>query len=43
MALVKGVCEAKGVAAIIKDMIGEDQGAIGIYTEGLRSPVHSPL
>ena len=33
VALVKGVCEAKGVAAIIKDMTGEDQGAIGIYTD----------
>ena len=29
----KGVCEAKGVAAIMKDMTGEGQGAIGVYTD----------
>ena len=33
VAMVNGVCEAKGVAAIIKDMTGEDQGAIGVYTD----------
>ena len=33
VAMVKGVCEAKGVAAIMKDMIGGDCGAIGVYTD----------
>ena len=31
--MVIGVCEAKGVAAIMKDMNGQDQGAIGVYTD----------
>ena len=33
VALVKGVSEAKGVAAIWKDMTGRDMGAIGVYTD----------
>ena len=33
VAMVKGICEAKGVAAVMKDMIGEDSGAIGVYTD----------
>ena len=33
VAMVKGVCEAKGVAAIMKDMTGKDHGAIGVYTD----------
>ena len=33
VALVKGVCEAKGVAAVMKDMIGKDTGAIGVFTD----------
>ena len=31
--MVKGGCEAKGVAAIIKDMNGESQGTIGVYID----------
>ena len=30
VALVKGVCEAKGVAAVWKDMTGREMGAIGV-------------
>ena len=33
VALVKGVCEAKGVAAIMRDMTGRESGAIGVYTD----------
>ena len=33
VALVKGVCEAKGVAAIVRDMTGSKSGAIGVYTD----------
>ena len=33
VALVKGVCEAKGVAAVIRDMTGSATGAIGVYTD----------
>ena len=33
VALVKGVCEAKGVAAVWKDMTGKEMGAIGVYTD----------
>ena len=33
VALVKGVCEAKGVAAVMKDMTDKDAGAIGVYTD----------
>ena len=33
VALVKGACEAKGIASIIRDMINKDPGRIGIYTD----------
>ena len=33
VALVKGVCEAKGVASVVKDLTGKDTGAIGVYTD----------
>ena len=33
MAIVKGACEAKGVASVIKDMTDEDAGKVGIYTD----------
>ena len=32
-ALVKGACEAKGIASIIKDMTNKESGKIGIYTD----------
>ena len=33
VALVKGVSEAKGVASIMKDMVGRETGKIGVYTD----------
>ena len=33
VAMVKGICEAKGVASVMKDMTGKDMGAIGVYTD----------
>ena len=33
VAMVKGVCEAKGIAAVVKDMTKRDTGAIGVYTD----------
>ena len=33
VALVKGACEAKGIASIIKDMTNKEPGKIGIYTD----------
>ena len=33
VALVKGACEAKGIASIIKDMTNKESGKIGIYTD----------
>merc|ERR1712026_11355 len=31
--LVKGACEAKGIASVIRDMTNTEQGKIGIYTD----------
>ena len=33
VALVKGACEAKGVASVIKDITGRESGKVGIYTD----------
>ena len=33
VALVKGACEAKGVASVIKDITGSESGKVGIYTD----------
>ena len=33
VALVKGVCEAKGIASLMKDLTGEETGVIGTYTD----------
>ena len=33
VALVKGACETKGIASVIKDMTGKESGKIGIYTD----------
>ena len=33
VAIVKGACEAKGVASVIKDMTGKSAGKVGIYTD----------
>ena len=32
-ALVKGACEAKGIAHVMNDMTGKDGGKIGVYTD----------
>ena len=33
VALVKGTCEAKGVASVVRDLTGKDVGKIGVYTD----------
>ena len=33
VAMVKGTCEAKGVANVIQDLTGEEVGRIGVYTD----------
>ena len=33
VALVKGACEAKGIASVIRDMTNKEPGKIGIYTD----------
>merc|ERR1712020_220373 len=33
VALVKGTCEAKGVANVVQDLTGEDIRKVGVYTD----------
>ena len=33
VALVKGTCEARGVANVVEDMTGKEVGKIGVYTD----------